>query len=134
MIPPSYQRMVLLVGVPNFLFLCAEWSGGGKYLPTYRYIMRKGENAVSIRSVPERDRAAVTRIGIRKYLDLLEAFGGRHIYLPDPSVIVRPVRDRRIQAAYSGGGMSVEAIARTYGVTRSAVHKICKGLPRGGEK
>lgn len=130
MIPESYRKIVDIVGVPNFLLLCDAWGSRGHYFPTLDYVSKRGRGVVSISAFPVEEKVIINEIGIKAYMDLIEAFGGKVVYLPQKQSILRPIRNARIRQDYQNGNLSVSAIADKYGLTCSTITNICKGLQR----
>lgn len=126
MIPESYRKLVVLIGVPAFLEICGAWGGRQHYFPTMEHVSRHG--IISPASLSPADREVVARIGIQPFMDLVEANGGRFVYLPKPTAIMRPVRDMKIREDYRHGQLKVSEIAEKYGLTCTTVNAICKGL------
>lgn len=125
MVDGERRRIAELIGVAGFLYLC---RGACWYFPLAERLT--AHEPVTILSVRKKDRELVRLVGIPAYINLLESFGGRKIYFPRRDVILRPVRDRSIRAAYSAGGQTVTQIASDHGVTADWVQKLCSGIPR----
>lgn len=128
MIPEQYRDMVDIVGIPAFLGLCDMWGGASHCFPTVANIASQSDGAISVLCVPERDRPAVALLGLPKYLDLLELCGGKQLYIPFKTTILRPARNQIIREEYSIGGQSARTLARKYGITATAMTRICTGL------
>lgn len=125
MLEGDRRRIAELIGVEGFLYLC---RGACWYFPCADHLSKNG--IVLMSNVRKKDHALVKIIGIPAYINLLEAFGGKRIYFPRREVVLRPVRDRSIQSAYTVGTQTVAQIANDHGVTADWVQKLCSGLSR----
>ncbi|MDK2562952.1 Mor transcription activator family protein [Romboutsia sedimentorum] len=63
-------------------------------------------------------------IGIDKFIDICDKFGGDSIYFPKKSSVLRCSRNRKIRAMYDG--YNIKNIAKEFGITREQVKNIIK--------
>lgn len=73
---------------------------------------------------PESLSDLVGTIGAEDTLKLVEEFGGNHMYVPLMDSLTVEKRNQMLMKQYQGGGVTIEALAKQYGLTPTSVYNI----------
>lgn len=82
------------------------------------------------KNIPEPYKSYIGVLGLEKFQQLIERYGGTKIYVPKPGLLERIVTDHKIRNEYNGKNIS--ELSRKYDLTRRTVYKILAGRNGNG--
>ncbi len=80
---------------------------------------------IKISDIPSQHRDIAEFLGIERYINLCEVFGGDNIYIPTKKTLINNIRNQEINKLYNKG-ISIKELSKKYNLTNSSIRHILK--------